>query len=128
MSYSCTAKEFDHDYMVRKLITYLKNNNYTGIEADIIGYHQPGLIYWKSNGKGHIPDVVAQKNGKIAVFEVETVTDLTSDHAKSQRKLFDANSMQQEKSFVLVVQKSAEADAKRQLELEGIQAEIWTIK
>lgn len=91
MSYWNTVTELDHDYMVRELIAYLKSNGYTGIEADIMGYNQPDLIYWESNRKGHIPDVVAKKNGQIMIFEIETVADLASDHAKSQRNLFHAN-------------------------------------
>lgn len=127
MSYWNTVTELDHDYMVRELIAYLKSNGYTGIEADIMGYNQPDLIYWESNRKGHIPDVVAKKNGQIMIFEIETVADLASDHAKSQRNLFNANAKQHGKSFVLVVQQSAKAEAERLLASEDIQAEVWTV-
>ncbi|MBD3317667.1 MAG: hypothetical protein GF344_17915 [Chitinivibrionales bacterium] len=127
MSYWNTVTELDHDYMVRELISYLKSNGYTGIEADITGYNQPALVYWESNRNGHIPDVVAQKNGKVTIFEIETVSDMASDHSKSQRELFNANAKQHGKSFVLVVQQSANADAERLLAFEDIQAEVWTV-
>ena len=115
MSLWNTATELDHDYMARQLVAHLKSNGYSGIEADIIGYNQPDLIYWESNRKGHIPDVVAKKNGQIMIFEIETVSDLASYHAKSQRDLFHANAKQHGKSFVLVVQQSAKAEAERLL-------------
>ena len=127
MNYWNTVTELDHDYMVRELIAHLKSNGYTGVEADMTGYNKPTAIHWKNNQNGHIPDVVAQKNGQYVVFEVETVSDLASDHAKSQRELFSAYANQHKKSFVLVVQQSAKAEAERLLAFEGIQAKVWTV-
>lgn len=127
MCYWNTDTELDHDHMVRELIAHLKSNGYTGIEADITGYNQPELIYWESNRKGHIPDVVAQRNGKVTIFEIETLSDMVTDHSKSQRELFHANAKQHGKSFVLVVQQSAKADAERLLAFEDIQGEVWTV-
>jgi len=47
--------------MVRELVSYLDGNGFVGIQADIVGYNHPELIYWQNTGNGHIPDVVAQK-------------------------------------------------------------------
>jgi len=127
LNYWNTITELDHDYMVRELVSYLDGNGFVGIQADIVGYNHPELIYWQNTGNGHIPDVVAQKNRMTYLFEVETVSTLTSEHSKSQRLLFTANAKEHGKFFVLVVQASAKTDAELLLQQEGLPATVWTV-
>ena len=119
-----------HDQMVQYVADYLVRNGYRNVNADLKGKTQPDLIYWKSNGQGHIPDVTAVSgtNGNEShLFEIETSDSVYDQHTEDQWELFAANAKQYKKTFWVVVPKGSENDAHFRLNQLGIQAEVWGI-
>lgn len=68
-----------HDQKVKEIADAYKSESYE-VYADIKGYGQPH----KRNG--YIPDVVAKKNGKEIIIEVETSDSIKTD--KEQQNAF----------------------------------------
>lgn len=73
--------ETKHNKSVRTVANEHKNNGYD-VHADISGFKKPAGI-----GKDNrIPDIVATKNGRTKIIEVETPTSLMTD--KNQQSTF----------------------------------------
>lgn len=68
-----------HDIGVKKTADYYLTQGYK-VKADIKGFDQPESINKRR------PDVVAKKNGKTVVVEVETKDSIKTDEA--QQKVF----------------------------------------
>lgn len=117
----------DHDDMVRTLASHLKQNQHTDVKADIEGYTQPALLHWETTQQGHIPDVTSTR-GHDFLFEVETADSINDTHTQDQWKLFSANAKQHSKSFVVVVPKGSEAEARQRAQLLGVALlDVWTV-
>ena len=79
--YMTPQNETKHNKAVRKVANDHKKNGYN-VHADIPGFKKPAGI-----GKDNrIPDVVATKNGRTKIVEVETPTSLRTD--KKQQSTF----------------------------------------
>lgn len=119
-----------HDQMVRKVYNHLISKGFIDVRADLKGLTQPELLYWKSTGEGHIPDVsgIDGKNGnQLNIFEIETEDSIFDQHTESQWNLFAAYARQYGKEFRVVVPKESEASTNSRLMQLGIQADVWTI-
>jgi len=69
-----TNKQNTHDNKVKSLAKELQKKGYT-VNADLPGYNKPAPI-----GKDkRIPDIEAQKRGRIKLIEVETKQSLVTD-------------------------------------------------
>ena len=120
------TSESQHDQMVRYAVSFLGNNGYRDIKADLHGFVQPVKITWKATGQGHIPDVTAG-NGQLNLFEVETVDSINDQHTADQWKLFAAYANQHNAKFWVVVPNGLEAVAQSRVSQLGIQADIWEV-
>lgn len=117
-----------HDQMVGSLVTHLSNNGFVNIQADFFGYNQPEAIWWENNPNAkYIPDAVAEQNGVLHIFEVETEDSITSKHTEEQWKLFSAHARNNNGKFVAVVPSSAKADAEQQINNLNITGEVWDV-
>jgi hypothetical protein len=120
--------EATHKSMVQTVYDHLKAHGYSNILADHIGGAQPGVITWKGQSSGHIPDVTAKLSGTIYVFEVETADSIEDSHTLSQWELFSAYAKQNNGRFIPVVPASSQELAKRVLVSNGIHYDdLWTI-
>jgi len=70
-----------HDALVRKLAQDLKKKGHD-VQADISGYAKPPAFY------GMRPDIVAEKDGKRRIVEVETPDSMGSARDEKQKKTF----------------------------------------
>ena len=121
------VSQSEHDQMVRDVYSHLLLNGYRDVKADLKGLDKPDLLYWESTGKGHIPDVAGEKNGKHNLFEIETENSIFDQHTEDQWKLFAANASQHGKTFRVVVPKVSETSARLRLSQLKIQTEVWTV-
>jgi Holliday junction resolvase len=86
-----TNQPTTHDKNVRSIAKKLEKKGYE-VKADISGFKTPDGI-----GKnGRIPDVVAEKNGRKKIIEVETSKSLVTD--KKQQATFERSASHQKKT------------------------------
>jgi hypothetical protein len=76
-------KEMEHYMLVTILAESLRKGGFSEIEADhITTSSPPHPIY--GEGGSHIPDLVASKNGKKYIFEVETDDSLLENDTEEE--------------------------------------------
>ena len=128
MSKRTPENETKHGEMVLKLVNYLEKENYSEVKADHTGgeYDTPEKISWEDGGS-HIPDVTAEKIGKMCVFEVETRDSICDDHTEDQWELFDAYAEHVIGKFIVVVPGECKKEARERIAELGISAGVWTI-
>lgn len=115
--------QVDHDRMVQRVAELLRQNGFSDIRADLMGYRVPERIFWEKTGHGHIPDVTA--NGvNFCVLEVETYDSIDDRHASDQWKLFAAFASQHNAVFYVVIPAGSKSKAVQRLSALGILAEI----
>jgi hypothetical protein len=117
----------EHDTMVSTVISYLFNNGFQNIKADLPGKIQPDKIIWMKTNEGHIPDATATINNTSYLFEIETEETLTTQHTIDQFVLFSAFAQQYNGQFCIIVPVSNKSKAEGLVNNLGIQAQVWTI-
>ena len=113
----------DYDKMVRTIAETLTYDQYSDVKADIQGYDTPDKIIWESTGKGHVPDVTAEK-GKEVIVEVETDDSINDQHTEDQWKLFSACSKKYDADFIVVVPEGSKTKAMVHMEELDITGEV----
>ena len=71
-----------HDALVQKLAEQLERQGHT-VKADVSGYSKPQTLY------GVRPDIIAEKDGKRRIVEVETPDSLNTARDLKQKKIFE---------------------------------------
>jgi len=121
------TNQTEHDGMVKSVVNFVKAEGHSNIKADLEGYDKPELIYWKSTGKGHYPDVTSTKSENY-IFEVETDDSINDSHTEDQWKLFSANVKAHSRKFIVVVPKGSEQQAWQRVRELGISVDdVWTV-
>ncbi|MCH7728971.1 MAG: hypothetical protein IH991_21180 [Planctomycetes bacterium] len=85
------TNQSSHDVLVRKLAKQLENAGHT-VSADVSGYAKPKTFY------GMRPDIIAEKNGKRRIVEVETPDSLNTARDLKQKKIFAGIAKRSEKT------------------------------
>jgi hypothetical protein len=117
----------DHDIMVRSVARHVKEQGHSDIKVNLFGYETPDQIYWGTTNKGHTPDVTST-NIKQFIFDVETGDSITDPQTEDQWKLFSAHARQQSKTFVVVVPKGFEQQARQRAADLGIKLDdVWIV-
>jgi hypothetical protein len=93
--------------MVHEAIQWLADGGWTVSHADAEGYSTPFYIYHPDYDTRSRPDIIAWRDGVIAIVEVETPTSVRSSHSRSQIRIFSAAAHSRRGGFMLVVPESA---------------------
>lgn len=122
----------DHDSLVASAASNLNaDRDFSNVMADLPSMKKPAEITWKETGKGHIPDLTADRasDRKVHIFEAETDDSIDHEHTADQWRLFSANAAQHDKVFWVVVATGSKTKAVKRLEELGIQnGNVWEIQ
>ena len=117
-----------HDYMITSLVRYLIEQGYTDIQSSHLGHFDDPFEMDGRTGKKYISDVIACKDGKQHVFEVETNETIDLDYTREQFEAFYDYARGHQAEFNILVPKSAEGNVKNVLDtLQMEEVNIWTI-
>lgn len=117
-----------HDYMITSLVRYLIEQGYTDIKSSHLGHFQNPDEMPGRNGSKYTSDVIAWKDGKQFVFEVETTETIDLDYTREQFEAFYDYARGNQAEFSVLVPKKCEGAAKSVLEnLDMPEVKVWTI-
>lgn len=117
-----------HDYMITSLVRYLIEQGYTDIKSSHLGHFENPTEMVGRNGGTYISDVIARKEGKEYIFEVETSETLDLDYTRQQFEAFYDYAVGHEAEFNVLVPKKSESTVKHLLnDLNMSEVKVWTI-
>ena len=117
----------EHDMMVRSVARYVKEQGHSDIKVNLFGYDTPDQIYWETTKQGRTPDITS-KNIKLFIIDVETADSTNDPETGDLWRLFSAHVRQQSKSFVVVVPKGFEQQARQRALDLGIKLDdVWIV-
>lgn len=117
-----------HDYMITSLVRYLIEQGYTDIKCSHLGHFDDPEEMVGRNGTRYSSDVIAWKDGKQYVFEVETNETIDLDYTKEQFEAFYDYAKGHEAEFSVLVPKKCETAVKHVLDdLKMPEVKVWTI-
>lgn len=111
--------KIQHDEIV---LAVAKESEFIGakeIKADISGYSKPDVISGGYFGD-FIPDITFMLNGVFHIIEVETYSEINSEHTRKQLKTFDDFASKNDFEFILCVPRDTFKDANSLKEKEGL--------
>lgn len=115
----------DHDSMVKQVADFFIKEKYPNVKADLTGYTQPGVLKWKGETSGHIPDVTTEENKKFSIIvEVETDDSINDQHTADQWKLFAAYANRDKAKFMIIVPKGSENKAENRKSTLGVEGDV----
>ena len=68
----------EHSEFLENSVNYLKNLGYENIKADIEGYETPKSYLKKGSEISITPDIVAEKEGRMHIFDISLKTPKTN--------------------------------------------------
>ena len=72
-----------HDTLIAKMAKDFQERGFTVMADHVEGHCQPANI------NGYIPDLIASKDGRYLIYEIETRDTVNSKHAKDQKEAFE---------------------------------------
>ena len=121
------GNQAEHDRMVQLVASNVEEQGHSNIKSDLHRFNTPELIYWENTKKGQIPDVTST-DIRSYIFEVETDDSIDDSHTEEQWRLFSAYAQQNSKTFIVVVPKGLEQQARQRAKDLGINIDgVWEI-
>ncbi len=120
MSSSDSISEIKHHLLLNVLADRLKKSGFFEIEADHLEHASRPLPVIDRDGRSHMPDLVASREGKRYFFEVKTDEALFSDETEEQLRAIDEYAGAVGGEFCLVVPVESAAKAEFLLEWLGL--------
>ncbi|MFC1476329.1 hypothetical protein ACFL5S_00025 [Fibrobacterota bacterium] len=93
---------YNHGLLIKSVIKILKKGKFKQIRAKIPGYEKPEAIGKEANGKGYIPDIIAQREIEV-IFEIETRNSMGSRYTDVKWRAFDKHARENNKTFYIIV-------------------------
>jgi Holliday junction resolvase len=117
-----------HDYMITSLVRYLIEQGYTNIKSSHLGHFENPSEMPGRDGNTYTSDVIAWKDGKEYIFEVETSETIDLDYTKEQFEAFYDYARGHQAEFNVLVPKKSEGAVKHLLNhMNMAEVKIWTI-
>ncbi|MBE0598487.1 MAG: hypothetical protein IH614_14570 [Desulfuromonadales bacterium] len=117
-----------HDYMITSLVRYLIEQGYSDIKSSHLGHFENPTEMQGRDGTPHRSDVIAWKDGKEYIFEVETSDTIDLDYTREQFEAFYDYAREHQAEFNVLVPKKSEGTAKHLLnDMNMPEVKIWTI-
>jgi len=117
---------FKKSEIIRVVIDFIKNQNFSQIKADMPGYNRPEKLVWKKSGKGYVPDITANKNGMFLLFTVKDPNENVNTHLDKWR-LFSSYSQKVNRECYIVSLTNQEFTIKNILSENKISANVLTV-
>lgn len=120
MSIRSSLEEQQHNSLIEALVESLQQRGYEEIKAEhlpaFVG-NRPAPIYAEEHDHYFTPDVVAEKDGRQVLFEVETSGSLDAPSTQIELRTFAAHSAANDMLYYLVVPEEIRKRAEMALEL-----------
>ena len=117
-----------HDYMITSLVRYLIEQGYSNIKSSHLGHFENPTEMPGRTGNTYSSDVIAWKEGKEYIFEVETSDTLDLDYTREQFEAFYDYARDHHAEFNVLVPKKSESMVKHLLNnMEMSEVKVWTI-
>ena len=120
MSVRSSLEEQQHTDLIEALVDSLQQRGYESIKAEHISAfegNRPEAIYSDVHDHYFIPDVVAEKDGKLVLFEVETAGSLDAPSTKAELSTFAVHASANDMLYYLVVPEMIRKRAEMALEM-----------
>lgn len=120
MTIRSSLEEQQHVTLINALVQSLQQRGYESIRAEhIAGFEalRPEAIYSEEHAHYFIPDVVAEKDGKRVLFEVETAGTLDAPSAQAELTTFAIHAAKNDILYYLVVPDNIRKKAETILEM-----------
>ena len=120
MTIRSSYEEQQHTTLITTLVESLQQRGYESIKAEHIGGfedHRPDPIYSQEYEHYFTPDVVAHKDGRHVLFEVETAGSLDAPSTQAELKTFALFASEQDMLYYLVVPENIRKKAETVLEM-----------
>lgn len=117
-----------HDYMITSLVRYLIEQGYTNIRSTHLGHFEDPTEMPGRSGSTYKSDVIAWKEEKEYIFEVETSETIDLDYTREQFEAFYDYAQHHNAEFNVLVPKKSESQVKHLLnDMNMPDVKIWTI-
>lgn len=120
MAIRSPQEEQQHSRLIEALVESLQARGYESIRAE----HHPGFedkrpepIYSDIHDHYFVPDVVAEKDGRHVLFEVETAGSLDAPSTQAELQTFAAYAAEHDMLYYLVVPEEIRKRAEMALEM-----------
>ena len=106
MSIRSSLEDLQHSALIEALVDSLQQRGYESIKAEHLptfAGNRPEPIYSEAHDHYFTPDVVAEKDGKQVLFEVETAGSLDAPSTQVELRTFASHSAANDMLYYLVV-------------------------
>jgi len=120
MSIRSAHEDQQHTNLIEALVDSLQQRGYESIRAEhlqVFEGNRPDPIYSDEFDHYFIPDIVAEKDGKKVLFEVETSGSLDAPSTKVELKTFAVFAAENDMLYYLVVPEDIRKRAEMALEM-----------
>jgi hypothetical protein len=91
-----------YDQIVHSITDHLRQQGFSSVRANSEGFSRPGKIKWEEEDEGVVPDVTAEHNGAVYVFEIETRDHLEPENVEDRWRLLSVHAKRHHGRFYLV--------------------------
>lgn len=120
MSVRSSSEDLQHTRLIEALVESLQQRDYVAIKAEHIpsfADRRPEPIYSTIHDHYFIPDVVAEKDGRQVLFEVETSGSLDAPSTRAELATFAIHAAEHDMLYYLVVPEEIRKRAEMALEM-----------
>lgn len=92
-----------YDQIIRSVAGHLQEQGFSTVKANTTGYPKPAMIKWDEKDEGVMPDIIAEHNGSIYVFELATSEHIDVAQVEDRWRLFSVYAKRYHGKFYLVI-------------------------
>lgn len=110
MAKSAEELQKEREDLIRTLVGTLQRRGYEDIRVSRLEEYagrRPVIIYWEDSDEGFMPDVMARREGRDYLFQVETAETVSGELAARQAEMFAAYARHYRRMYGLAVPQEA---------------------
>lgn len=117
-----------YDQIVHSVVGELRQQGVESIKASCEGFTTPGKIQWDEKDEGIMPHIVAEHQGAVHIFEIETRDEVDPDSVGDRWRLLSVYAKRCNGDFYLLIPEKKEDDFQRVFDEISVQPKILKLR